>query len=105
MDNSKKSSFEMLVGLNVINDLEYQKYREGMMPILKNYKGEFGYDFKVSEVLKSETDNNINRVFTIRFSDKDNMDAFFANEDYIKVKERYFKGSVESTTIIASYFI
>lgn len=47
-------ALEMLVGLNVIDDEAYQSYRDEMMPILKNYGGGFGYDFKVSEVLKSE---------------------------------------------------
>ena len=44
---------ERLVGLWVEDPDMYQKYREGMLPILKNYGGGFGYDFQVSEVLKS----------------------------------------------------
>ena len=59
--------FEMLVGLNVIDDDRYQAYRQAMMPILEIHSGDFGYDFVVSEVLKSRTANPINRVFTIHF--------------------------------------
>jgi len=43
---------ELLVGLNVIVDEAYQLYRDEMTPILLSYGGGFGYDFKISEVLK-----------------------------------------------------
>lgn len=94
---------EMLVGLNVTDDERYSKYREGMTPILNAVGGSFGYDFKVDKTLKSETDSLINRIFTIRFKNKEIMDSFFNDPQYIAVKEKYFNGSVESTTIIASY--
>lgn len=94
---------EMLVGLNVTNDADYSKYREGMTPILKAIGGGFGYDFKVSEVLISETDNEINRVFTIFFPDEDKMKAFFSDSDYLKIKEKFFTNSVKETTIISTY--
>ncbi|MFT4782008.1 MAG: hypothetical protein ACI9SD_001699, partial [Pseudohongiellaceae bacterium] len=55
-------SFERIMGLEVINEEEYQKYRENMIPILHSFGGSFGFDFKVSEVLKSKTDDVINRV-------------------------------------------
>jgi len=103
MDKKQESSLEMLVGLNVTNNSMYQEYRNGMIPILTTYGGSFGYDFMVSEILISETDNKINRVFTIRFPSKEKMDAFFLDIDYIRVKEKYFKNSVENTTIISSY--
>ena len=96
-------SFEMLVGLNVLDDAKYHEYRENMMPILSSYDGGFGYDFKISEVLLSETSDDVNRVFTIYFPDSETMEAFFSNPAYLKVKEQYFKGAVESTTIISSY--
>jgi hypothetical protein len=66
---------EMLVGLNVIDDKGYLKYREGMTPILSQFSGSFGYDFKIDETLKSETESLINRVFTIRFESKELMDV------------------------------
>ena len=55
-------SIERLVGLYITDDDLYQKYREGMFPILKQYGGGFGYDFKISEVLKSEVETPINRL-------------------------------------------
>ena len=103
MENNQESAVEMLVGLNVSNSLMYQEYRDNMTPILHTYSGQFGYDFKVSEVFISETKNKINRVFTIRFSTKEKMEAFFLDKEYKKVKEAYFENAVESTTIISSY--
>ena len=103
METIQESSLEMLVGLNVTNDSMYKEYREHMTPILKTYGGQFGYDFVVSEVLITETDQKINRLFTIRFATKEKMEAFFVDKYYKKVKEQYFENAVESTTIISSY--
>ena len=96
-------SYEILVGLNVLDDLKYDDYRAAMKPILSDYEGRFGYDFKVSEVLKSESKNKINRVFTINFPDSKKMQNFFSDSKYQLIKEKYFKHSVASTTIISSY--
>ena len=96
-------AIEMLVGLQVVDDVAYQSYREGMTPILEAYGGGFGYDFKVSDVLKSENETPINRVFTIYFESEDAMHSFFSNAEYLEVKKRYFEKSVTDTTIIATY--
>ena len=101
-------SYEILVGLHVLNDHTYEEYRVAMKPILADYQGRFGYDFKVSEVLIAESltvvDNcDINRVFTLNFIRKSNMDSFFSDPQYLHVKEKFFVKSVGSTTIIASY--
>lgn len=96
-------SYELLVGLHVIDDLKYDDYRQAMKPILSDYQGHFGYDFKVSDVLISETDADINRVFTINFSSKDKMESFFSDPQYLLVKDKCFLNSVGSTTIISSY--
>lgn len=96
---------EMLVGLEVIDDQAYQQYREAMKPILLEYGGEFGYDFTVSKVLKSQTSEPINRVFTIRFPSTKTRDAFFSNPQYLLIKHQFFSASVASTTIISDYKI
>ena len=96
-------ALEMLVGLNIVDDEAYQSYRDEMTPILERYDGGFGYDFKVSEVLKSTTEAPINRVFTIYFSTEDLMNSFFSNDEYLKIKQRHFEKSVTDTTIIATY--
>ena len=94
-------AYERIMGLYVSDDALYQKYREGMMPILHSYGGDFGFDFKVSEVLRSKTNDDINRVFTIEFPSKEKMDAFFECEEYLAVREQYFDKSVTSKTVIS----
>ncbi len=37
--------YEKIMGIQVSDDGEYQKYREGMTPILHSFGGSFGYDF------------------------------------------------------------
>jgi uncharacterized protein (DUF1330 family) len=96
-------SYEILVGLNVLDDLKYADYRKAMTPILFAYDGRFAYDFKVSEVLISAGSMDINRVFTINFVSKNYMEGFFTDPDYLAVKEKYFVGAVGSTNIIAGY--
>jgi len=98
-------AYEMLVGLNVVDDIQYREYRRAMIPILESYGGSFGYDFMVSEVLISQSYEPINRVFTIRFPDEGTKDRFFSDSAYAEVKEKYFGEAVESTTIIATYGI
>ena len=94
-------AYERIMGLCISDDEQYQKYREGMMPILHSYGGAFGFDFKVSEVLLSKTSDDINRVFTIEFPSKEKMDAFFECAEYLAVRERYFDKSVTSKTVIS----
>jgi uncharacterized protein (DUF1330 family) len=96
-------SFERIMGIEVVNDEAYQKYRENMIPILHSFGGSFGFDFKVSEVLKSKTGDTINRVFTLDFPSKDVMDAFFSHATYLAVKEKYFLHSVNSVTTISMH--
>lgn len=95
--------FERIMGLDVTNDEEYQRYREGMMPILESFGGSFGFDFKVSEVLKSKTENSINRVFTLDFPSKEVMDTFFSDPSYLEVKGQHFKNSVKSAIVISMH--
>lgn len=96
-------SFERIMGLEVINDEEYQKYRENMIPILISFGGSFGFDFKVNEVLKSKTNDVINRVFTLDFPSKEIMEEFFINPAYLAVKEKHFINSVKSVTTISMH--
>ena len=93
--------YERIMGLNVIDDIEYQKYRDTMIPILTTYGGVFGFDFKVSEVLKSKTDDTINRVFTIDFPDEATMNAFFSDPGYLDAKAKHLDHSVNARTIIS----
>lgn len=95
--------YEMLVALDVKDDDLYAKYREAMAPILKKFGGGFSYDFTIDRVLRKETENAINRVFTIYFKDEYSKDSFFSDPDYKIAKEKFFEKSVRATTIIAGY--
>ncbi|WP_153916721.1 DUF1330 domain-containing protein [Shewanella sp. TC10] len=92
--------FQRIMALHVHDEAEYQAYRDAMLPILHFYGGDFAYDFTVSKVLKSKTNSQINRVFTIDFPSEAVMDAFFNDEAYLSVKQRHFDASVTSATVI-----
>ncbi len=94
-------SFERIIGLDVIDDQEYQKYREAILPLLKTYGGAFGYDFRVSEVLLSKTKDDINRVFTIEFPSKFKMEAYFRDPEYIVIQNQHLNNSINSKTVIS----
>jgi uncharacterized protein (DUF1330 family) len=96
-------SFERIMGLHVIDDEAYQKYREAMEPILISIGGSFGFDFKVSEVLRSKTDNEINRVFTIEFPSKQEMENFFSRPDYLEIQNKYLVNAIKSKTVISMH--
>jgi len=96
-------AYERIMGLDVIDDQGYQAYREAMMPILQSFGGAFGFDFRVSEVLLSKTEDKINRLFTIDFPSQKHMDDFFVNPEYLAVKAKYFDVSVGSKTIISTH--
>jgi len=95
--------FERLVGLYITDDDRYTQYRENMTPILKTYGGGFAYDFKIAETLKNESEKPINRLFMIYFKDESSMNDFFSNEEYLKIKEKYFDLSVGSSHEISKY--
>jgi uncharacterized protein (DUF1330 family) len=94
---------EMLVGLNVIDDQAYDSYRREMEPILVAIGGGFGYDFRIEKTLRSESNEPINRVFTIYFPSESAMNTFFAEPRYREIKARYFDQAVTSTSILAEY--
>jgi uncharacterized protein (DUF1330 family) len=96
-------AIEMLVGLNVTDEESYESYRRAVAPLLARYSAEIVYDFRIKEVLKAAVTSPINRVFTICFPREELREAFFANTDYIGIKERFFDPAVSHTTIIGTY--
>ena len=97
------NSHEILVGLQVSDDDRYARYREGMTPILESYGGSFRYDFRIAEVLRSASDQPINRVFVIAFPDTQTKEAFFADPAYLAVREEFFDGAVDAISTLAEY--
>ena len=96
-------AFERVMGLHVVDDTEYQIYREKMEPILNSIGGSFGYDFKIAETLRSKTNEEINRVFTIEFPGEKEMNDFFSRSDYLEIQEQHLKHSVKSKTTISMH--
>lgn len=96
-------AYEMLVGIEVNNNEIYQKYRDAMAPVLKEYGGEFKLDFVVSETLKPLDKQKVNRVFALSFKDEKTKVAFFKDPEYLKAKETYFDISVADATMFANY--
>jgi len=94
---------EILVGLHVSDDAQYDQYRAGMTPILESLGGFFRYDFRIGDVLIAESDDAINRVFILSFPDETTKNLFFENEAYNLVRMKYFEPAVRSAKIIASY--
>lgn len=102
-NGEKLMSYEMMVGLEIKDNEIYAEYRLAMKPLLDKYNGGFRYDFHVSETLINSGENPINRVFAIYFGDKNQMNDFFSNSDYLKIKELFFEKSVSATTILSEY--
>jgi uncharacterized protein (DUF1330 family) len=96
-------AFHRLVGLKLRDADGYAQYREAMKPLLEAAGGRFRYDFEVSKTLKSEQGQEINRVFLLAFPEKAASDAFFADPEYLKVRERYFAPSVAEVSILAEF--
>ena len=96
-------AFERLVGLYVAEPEGYARYRQEMEPILRGYGGRFRYDFEVSETLRSESDHPINRVFVIVCPDRETMERFFDDPAYVRIRDRWFDGSVTGHTTIATW--
>ena len=101
--SSTKTRFEILVGLHVHDNTEYDLYRAGMTPMLHAMGGFFRQDLHVSEQLKGEEEGKINRAFVISFPDEKTKDAFFSDEAYKAVRAEHFDAAVDSSVILASY--
>lgn len=98
-----RMTYEILVGLMVTDDRMYQAYRDAMAPILIKYEGAFCYDFTVSNVLKAQNDEKVNRVFTLNFPSEQNKNNFFNDDAYQVIKAQYFENSVANVYILAAY--
>ena len=97
-------SYEITVGLQVVDQETYAQYRKEMRPLLADAGGDFRYDFTVDRVLRSENgDTGINRVFVIRFPDQGSKERFFAAPRYLEIRRRLFDPAVKSRVTIAEY--
>jgi uncharacterized protein (DUF1330 family) len=94
---------EMLIGLDVADPALYQEYRAAMRPLLEAAGGGFRYDFEIARTLRSEASHPINRVFAIHFPDASTRDRFYADREYLRIRERLLVPAVRGRTILAEY--
>ncbi len=94
---------EILVGVQVDDEAGYTRYRTAMLPLLIRHGGSFGFDARVSQVLKPTSAAGINRVFTIRFPDAEALEMFFADPAYLAVRRDSFDSSVSNTVRLGKY--
>lgn len=92
-------AYEPLVGVNVIDEVGYARYRAAMLPLLHAVGGSFRFDCTVERVLKSDAAHPINRVFVLSFPDRATSDSFFSDERYLEVRNRHFESSVQGVTV------
>lgn len=100
---AEATRYVTIIGLDVQDEAMYRRYRAGMTPILATHGGAFGYDFVVSQVLKSETTAPINRVFTLVFPERSATERFFADPAYKAVRAELFVPAVGAVTSIAAF--
>lgn len=97
------ASYERIVALRVTDEEGYQRYRDGMTPILASHGGRFRWDFRISEVLQGAGDEQLNRLFVLSFPDASAKEAFFSDPAYLAVREEHFDRSVGAVARIAEY--
>ena len=95
--------YEILMGLFVAGQETYAQYRAEIAPLLETAGAGFRYDFDVSRTLKSEAGLEVNRVFVLRFPDREAKERFFADPRYLAIRARLFEPSVERSVVIAEY--
>ena len=96
-------TFEMTVGLLVVNQKTYAQYRKEMRPLLEEAGGAFRYDFEVARTLQSESGVDINRAFVLQFPSQANKERFFADPRYVEIKSRLFDPAVKQRVFISEH--
>jgi uncharacterized protein (DUF1330 family) len=94
---------EVLIGVHVIDEAGYARYRAEMAPLLEAHGGRFILDVRVAEILHAPSATAFNRLFTIRFPSARHRDAFFADPDYMAVRSRLFEPSVSEMVRLGNY--
>lgn len=100
---STRPRHEILIGMRVDDEDGYAQYRAGMTPILESMGGFFRYDMRVSELIRGDAPDPFNRLFLMSFPDEATSERFFADPDYLKVRETHFDGAVRSYALIAQF--
>lgn len=89
-----ESAIEMVMGVQVIDEAGYARYRAEMAPVLEAHGGSFVLDLRVGEILRAPSASQFNRLFAIRFPSTERRDAFLADPAYGEIRERLFGPAV-----------
>lgn len=95
--------YEIVVGLEVVDQEAYARYRTEMGPLLAEAGGTFRYDFAVSSMIHGEVGAAINRAFVIQFPNRSTKERFFADPRYLEIRRRLFEPAVKARVTIAEY--
>lgn len=93
--------FHSIVAMNVTDAVGYQKYRDGMTPLLHAVGGKFSYDFEIARTLANVSDHPVTRVFEISFPDRETSARFSADPEYKKIRTQFWAPSVDGYTTLA----
>jgi uncharacterized protein (DUF1330 family) len=96
-------AFEITMGLFVADRENYAQYRREIAPLLEAAGGAFRYDFEVANTLKNESGRDMNRVFVLRFPEREAKNRFFGDPRYQEIRRRLFEIAVTSAVVIAEY--
>jgi uncharacterized protein (DUF1330 family) len=88
------------MGVHVIDETGYARYRAEMTPVLEAHGGRFVLDVRVAEVLRAPSPSAFNRLFAIRFPSAQHRDAFFADPDYQGIRAQWFEASVSGGVVL-----
>lgn len=95
--------YQVLIGLNVLDDTSFEEFHSAIKPMLCRYDGEFGYDFDVPSALLTSQYRKINHIYTLSFASKKKMKGFFADKDYLMIRGRHILKSFRPEQIIFGY--
>lgn len=96
---------EVLIGVQVIDEAGYARYRAEMAPLLEAHGGRFVLDVRVAEILRAPSPTAFNRLFVIHFLSARHRDAFFADPGYMAVRARLFEPSVSEMVRLGDYSV
>lgn len=95
--------YQVLVGLNVLDDKRFDEFHSAIEPLLSRYQGQLGYEFTVPASLLARHSHKVNRVYTISFASKERMESYFADSEYLKTRGRHILKSFATEQFIFGY--
>jgi len=97
--------YQLLIGLNVLDNEKLPEFHASIKPLLEIYDGEYCYDFNAPKALVSNRHTTINYAFTLSFSSKENAEDFFADSSYQKARGRHVLKTFGAEQIVFGYLV